>query len=169
MVTVRVRSERIRMASSGLLRGAGLAGMVGGVLIAIADLVAFLGGVYAATAEAAGLLGLMGLVLAFLGVTMLAGLYWAYAFVVPPLRFVPAGLVLPALLSALGWLLFGVATLRGGVYPRPAALVLIIGAALSAIPAPATEIVLVLAIAWLGYHLFSGRGAAVAQTPPRVG
>jgi len=80
-----------------------------------------------------------------------------------------AGLVLLTIsVAALGWLIFGIATLKGRIYPRPASLVLMIGAVLSAIPGPATEVVLVLAIAWLGYYLFSGRRVAAAQAPPRV-
>jgi len=37
------------MSSSGMLRGAGLAALVGGVLIPLADIMAFLSGVYAGT------------------------------------------------------------------------------------------------------------------------
>jgi hypothetical protein len=187
------------MTSAGLLRAAGLAGLVGGILIAIVNPVAALSGVYAAAssrvapvlfalsvligialvllglvgvyvsqAEATGTLGLLGFLLSFLGMIMIAGLYWARAFVVPPLQPAPAGLLLTISVAALGWLIFGIATLKGRIYPRPASLVLMIGAVLSAIPGPATEVVLVLAIAWLGYYLFSGRRVAAAQAPPRV-
>jgi hypothetical protein len=127
-----VRSGRISMISAGLLRGAGLAGLVGGILIAIANPIAFLSGVYAGTssrgalvffallvligvvlllglvgiyvsqAEATGVLGLIGFLLTFLGMIMIAGLYWARAFVVPPLQPAPAGLLLTISVAALG-------------------------------------------------------------------
>ena len=170
------------MAASNLLRWAGLAALVGGLLIVLADIGAFLGGVYAGTssravfvffaslsllslvlvllglvglyvsqAQATGALGLIGFLLAFLGITMVAGLYWAYIFVVPPFQLARAGLILSASVSALGWLILGAATLRGRIYPRPAAIVLMIGALISAIPKPAVEVVLMIAIAWLGF------------------
>ncbi|MDP8950462.1 MAG: hypothetical protein M3N00_09560, partial [Actinomycetota bacterium] len=56
-------------------------------------------------------------------------------------------------LAALGWLLFGVATLRAGVYPRWAAIVLIVGAVLLGLPVPGLEIVLAVAVSWLGFAL----------------
>jgi hypothetical protein len=190
--------EEATMAASNLLRWAGLAALVGSVLIVLAEIVGLLGGVYAGTssrglsifvaslfllglalvllgvvglyasqAQATGALGLIGFLSAFLGTTMAAGFYWAYVFVIPPVDLTPAGLILPTSLWALGWLIFGAATLRDRIYPRPAAIVLMIGAAISAIPIPATEVVLMIAIAWLGYLLFMRR-ESVAQTPPRV-
>jgi hypothetical protein len=77
----------------------------------------------------------------FLGTALMVGLTWNELFVAPYMAVVasrvlnaaPAGsLALGFSLSfgilALGWLLFGLDTLRAGVYPRPAALLLIIGA-----------------------------------------
>lgn len=73
------------------------------------------------------------------------------------------GFLLSFVLAALGWLLFGVATLRAGVYPRPAALLLIVGAVVSlahiVAPLPLSGIVLSVAVAWLGFVLFSGTRA----------
>jgi hypothetical protein len=138
------------------------------VLIGIALLLLGLVGIYVSQAEAIDTLGLIGFLLTFLGMIMIAGLYWARAFILPPFQLAPAGLLLTISVAALGWLIFGIATFRARIYPRPASLVLMIGAVLSAIPGPATEVVLVLAVAWLGYYLFSGRAASVAQTPPRV-
>ena len=190
--------EESTMAASNLLRWAGLAALVGSVLIVLAEIVGFLGrvyggtssrglfifvaslfvlglalvllglvGLYASQAQATGALGLIGFLLAFLGTTMAAGFYWAYVFVVPPFELTSAGLILSTSLWAVGWLILGAATLRGRVYPRPATIVIMIGAAISAIPIPSTEVVLMIAIAWLGYLLFKRRGSA-AQTPPRV-
>jgi|SRR5215211_872159 len=186
------------MAASNLLRWAGLAALVGSMLIVVADVMGFLGGVNAGTssrgvynfvvslfllglvlvllslvglyvsqAQATGTLGLIGFLLAFLGITMIAGLYWTYLFVARPFELAYAGLTLSTSVWVLGWLIFGVATLRGRIYPRPAAIVLMIGAAISAIPKPATEVVLVVAIAWLGFLLFTRR-EPTAQAPLRV-
>ena len=124
-------------------------------------------GLYGSQAQVTGALGLTGFLLAFLGTTMAAGFYWAYVFVVPPFELTSAGLISSTSLWALGWLVMGAATFRGRIYPRPAAIVLTIGAAISAIPIPATEVVLMLAIAWLGYLLFMRRESA-AQTSPGV-
>ncbi len=70
-------------------------------------------------------------------------------------------------LAALGWLLFGVATLRARVYPRVAAILLIVGAVLLGLPLAGSEIVLAVAVAWLGFALFTGRAAQTEQ-PGRV-
>ncbi len=55
--------------------------------------------------------------------------------------------------------MFGIATLRARVYPRVAAILLIVGAVLLGLPLPGVEIVLAVAVAWLGFTLFMGRGA----------
>jgi hypothetical protein len=51
---------------------------------------------------------------------------------------------------------------------RLAAIVLMIGAAISAIPKPAVEIVLMIAIAWMGFLLFTRRESTGQAPPPRV-
>jgi hypothetical protein len=63
--------------------------------------------------------------------------------------------------------LFGVATLRPGVYPREAAILLMVGAIISFVSLPLTEIILAVAIAWLGFDLLTGRGVS-AEQPARV-
>jgi hypothetical protein len=105
-------------------------------------------GLYVRQAQVTAGLGLIGFLLAFLGTTMIAGLYWAYVFVVPPFKLASAEMILPTSVSALDWLILGVATLRARIYSRLAAIVLMIGAVISAIPKTATEVVLVVAIAW---------------------
>lgn len=70
-------------------------------------------------------------------------------------------------LLPLGWVLFGVAALRAWVYPRVAAIVLIIGVVIGALPIPLTEIVFFMAVAWLGFLLVTGRGGAARQ-PSRM-
>jgi hypothetical protein len=110
--------------------------LLGGVLILL-ELV----GLYANQAEVTGPVGLVSFLVAFLGTALVVGVTWnelfvaSYMAVVAPrvLDAAPTGsLALGFSLSfgifALGWLLFGLDTLRAGVYPRAAAILLIIGA-----------------------------------------
>ena len=84
-----------------------------------------------------------------------------------PPEWVAFGFTLTYVLASLGWLLFGVATLRAGVYSRAAAILLILGAIISFVPLPLTEVILAVAIAWLGFDLFTGRDVS-AECPARV-
>jgi hypothetical protein len=52
-------------------------------------------------------------------------------------------------------LLFGLVSLRVGVYPRAAVVVLMIGAALTFVPLPGGQVVFEVAVAWLGLVLLS--------------
>ncbi len=63
----------------------------------------------------------------------------------------------------LGWVLFGVATLRARVYPRASAMLLIAGALILLLPLPLGGIVFAGALAWMGYVLFTGRGEEAPQ------
>ncbi len=136
---------------------------------------------YVRQSEAAGVLGLVGFLTAFLGTAMVMGAVWAQLFVAPSLALeapgfleaeqvagpVDLGFTLTFALVAVGWLLFGLATLRARVYPRAAAIVLMVGAVVGFIPVPLSGIVLDVAVAWLGFILFTGRDEAVQQ-PSRV-
>ena len=202
------------MSSSDLIRWAGLAAILAGVLLVVADLLnlaigfdedepfsatattgiyAFqswanllaavllligLVGLYARQSEAAGLLGLAGFLVAFLGTALVTGLLWASLFIVPTLAVeVPAfldqvegpppGFFLSFITFAVGWLLFGIATLLARVYPRIPTILLMIGAVIAVLPLPFTGIVLAIAVAWLGFALFTGREASTEQ-PSRV-
>src|SRR5829696_1787837 len=84
-------------------------------------------GLYARQSQAAGALGLVGFLIAFAGTVLAAGLFWAGMFIAPALAteapdFVdagpPPGFVLTFIGFGVGWLVFGIATLRAGVYPR---------------------------------------------------
>jgi hypothetical protein len=75
----------------------------------------------------------------------------------------------------LGGLLFGIATFRAGVFPRWAGALLAVSTALAPVAAllpnasqPKTAIPMGLALAWLGYALWSERSARPAA-PPRQG
>ena len=87
---------------------------------------------------------------------------------------------LPALYSVgvgitymLGGLLFGIATFRAGILPRVPAALLAIAATLTPLAAllPHAQqrfaaVPVALALAWLGYALFSERRASAAQVAP---
>ena len=99
-------------------------------------------GIYARQSKAAGTLGLWAFVGAFLGTAFLAGNNWAEVFVWPTLAHVApdvmlgqateapvylmTGISLSFPLFSIGMILFGVATLRAGVYPRWTAVLLIV-------------------------------------------
>ncbi len=146
--------------------------LLGGVLLLLG-----LVGLYAGQSEAAGILGLIGFLVAFLGTTLFSGALWFELFITPSLAIQApdlaeaelglTGFILSFLLVIAGWLLFGVATLRARVYPRPAAVLLVVGAVVSFAPVPLSGIVLSVAVAWLGFALFTGRGMSSEQ-PSRV-
>jgi hypothetical protein len=71
------------------------------------------------------------------------------------------------LFGAVGWVLFGVATLRARVYPRWAAILLIVGVVIAFLPVPLVGIVFSVSVAYLGYLLFTGRVRSDEQ-PSRV-
>ena len=133
-------------------------------------------GLYASQSEATGTLGLVGFLVAFLGTALTVGAKWAQTFIAPivaeraPELLEAENLAFPLSFAtfALGWLLLGVATLRARVYPRWAAVLLIVGAAITFFPfLPTPAVVLGVAVACLGFLLFTGRGASAKQ-PSRV-
>jgi hypothetical protein len=132
-------------------------------------------GLYARQAGAAGTLGLVGFVLAFVGVHFSMGVSFVDAFVKPavwpwedPEYFerAVASLAIFAPGFVLGWVLFGVATLRTQIYPRAAAMLLIAGALILLLPLPLSGIIFAVAVAWMGYVLFEGRSEE-ASPPTR--
>lgn len=101
---------------------------------------------YARQVHEAGALGLAGVILIFIGLMGVSGIVWHEAFVAPALTADAAafaairsletgemaGAVVPVLMGStvafsLGWLLFGWATVRGGVLPRAGASVALVG------------------------------------------
>jgi hypothetical protein len=120
-------------------------GMAGRMLLVV-GLVAL----YVRHSEAMGILGLIGFLLALFGLVVGPG---------------GAGI---SLLANLGWALFGISSLRAGVYPLIAGVLLITGAAVTgpihAFPANVSDaiylyasIILYGAIAWMGYTLWMER------------
>ncbi len=130
-------------------------------------------GLYASQAEAAGPLGLLGFLVAFIGTALVAGAFWAQEFFVPAAVEVAPdfldneqpgwlnfGFIMSFSLFALGWLLFGAATLRARVYPRWAAVLLMVGVVLILLPLPVPSLVFDVAVVWLGFVLLTRRSAS---------
>ena len=134
-------------------------------------------GLYTSQSRAVGILGLVGFLVAFLGTVMLVGGLWFELFVTPNLAaqapvLVEAdlgslGFTLTFFLGAVGWVLFGVATLRANVYPRWAAVLLIVGGVIFFLPVPLRGIIFSVSVAYLGFMLFTGQVRSDEQ-PSRV-
>lgn len=155
-------------------------------LIGAALLLLGLFGLHARQAEATGPLGTAGFLAAFSGTALAVGSFWATAFFAPamaamdPVAFDagegPPGRLADAFVVTmatfvLGWMLFGVSTWRTRVYPRAAALLLIFGSPLALgtllVVGFPTSVFFSVAVAWLGYTLWTEKGAPVEQ-PARV-
>jgi hypothetical protein len=133
-------------------------------------------GIYGRQSRAAGTFGLWAFVVAFFGTALSAGNTWAEVFVWPTLAqvapnmmsgsvteassYLSAGLTLSFPLFGVGLILFGVATLRAGVYPRWASVLLIISIPVTMFldPTPGSfqesigQILLGIAVAALGWY-----------------
>lgn len=109
--------------------------------------------------------GLTGFVLATVGAVMTAGGVWSSVFVVPGLvdlapdvletgiPSVMAGFIFSYTLLGIGGLLYGIATLRGGVFPRGSAILLIVGGVICLAPLPARYFLLAIAISLVARRL----------------
>ena len=150
------------------------------LLLSIVLLLWGLIGIYGRQSKAAGTFGLWAFVVAFLGTGLVAGNNWAQVFVWPtfaqvapnllstqvmsgqadPSPYLTAGLALSAPLFFLGLVLFGVATIRAGVYPRWASVLLIISIPATMFLDPTAgsfqesigQILLGIAVAALGFY-----------------
>jgi len=147
-------------------------------------------GLYAAQSERAGRFGLVSFLILFFGMLFTAESH-SYSFFAPVLA-AQAPAVLDAInayppVAALNWLwivgfflgfiLFGIATLRGGVLPRQAGILMIIGSPLNLIGSALGLLVfealwivailgalaLGLGLAWAGYSLWSHKQNTVVQ------
>jgi hypothetical protein len=139
-------------------------------------------GLYARQVEKAGWLGLAGFVLAFIGTGFVETILLMVSTIIPligaeaPTIFdqamTPPAFLLPVFIGGfgLGYILFGVATMRAGVLPRWSGLLLIIGVSffmiseaplfdrmLSHVIATIGDVVFGLGLAWAGYALWSSR------------
>jgi hypothetical protein len=140
-------------------------------LLAAMLLLAGLVGLYAFQSRQAGRLGAVGFSTAFFITAVMLGDFYANTFVTPVLAIsVPEALdvhnagVLSLWLPlefgflALAWLPFALSTVRAGVYPRPAAWLLVVGAIFALIPLPYVNIPFDVAVAWLGMALVKRSG-----------
>jgi hypothetical protein len=114
---------------------------------------------------------------------LLAGAWWWEVLAVPyaaatapalvaetPTGRLLAGAVVSFGVFALGWVLFGIASLRARVFPRDAAILLVIGGLVGVLIAvvPGAGVPLAVAVAWMGTWLLrSDRGGQVHPLPPR--
>jgi hypothetical protein len=145
---------------------------IGLALAAMFALLLALTGLYARQASVSGRLGLAGYLVAFLGTLLVAGDWWYEAFIGPVLRekapallaTAPSGSILVGVAIttatfAAGWLIFGLASLRAGVFPRGAAVVMIVGGAAGILTLISPfQIPLALAVGWMGLWLAGAVG-----------
>ena len=131
-------------------------------------------GLYASRVDYVGLLGMFGFIVAFSGTVMAVGGFWTNVFLSPslvqalateaegivdltPPRALASGFALSYGLVALGWFMFGLAIVRNRAYPLAPAALLTFGAPLVWLPFPLTGMPFSVAVAWLGYALYSDR------------
>ncbi len=128
---------------------------------------------YARQAHRAGALGLISVGVALVGTICIAGDAWYEAFAAPwivdvgpevflnaPSGMLPIGAGVSFVLFALGWTLFGIASLRAHVFPVALSIAIVVGgiAGFQALAAPPLGAILGLAIAWLGVWMLRTTG-----------
>ena len=136
-------------------------------LLAMFALLLALTGLYARQVTGAGRLGLVGYVAASLGTMLVAGNWWYEAFIGPALReqapelltTAPAGSILigaaiTSLTFAAGWVTFGLASLRAGVFPRRMAVLMTVAgvAGVLSLISP-FQVPLAFAVGWMCFWL----------------
>jgi hypothetical protein len=153
------------------------------VPLAVAYFMAFCGllvalvAAYSWQADEAGAFGVLGFIAALVGTMFLAGDLWFEAFAVPWLGDVaPASLHLAGgtlmigafagyVLFAVGWVLFGLASIRARVFPLPISITIVAGGIVGFQAAlPPFAVPLAVAISWLGIWMI--RTSPVVNVPP---
>jgi len=132
-------------------------------------------GLYAPQAKEVGVLGLIGLVLASIGIELTMGSSFVFPFDRPivfpweteeyweePL----AALLVFGLSFVLGCVLLGVAMLRTRVYERAASALFIVGALILLTPLAFSDLIFAVAVVWLGYSIYAGMGEETSQPTP---
>lgn len=135
-------------------------------------------GLYVRQAARAGYLGLVAFTLTFAAVALGIGHYYMVAFVEAGIGTSwpeaaeaardSSRIMMPFefLAFVLGWLLFGIVSLRARVFPRLPAILIIIGIllvlarAFFELPGPVGGVLMGVAIAWMGIDLFKGAPTA---------
>ena len=140
-----------------------------GVLLAVVVQLGLVG-LYAPRSKAVGTLGVIGLVVAFIGIMLTMGASFTFPFnrpIVWPWETEeygeePLGAILVLGLSfVLGCMLLGVGMLRARVYSRAAVALFIVGALILLTPLALNDVIFAVALAWLGYEIFAGRSEEV--------
>jgi hypothetical protein len=183
------------MQVANIYRWSGITGLVAGALNVIVELIpdrlglpldlfvnilglGVLTALYLRQRAASGVTGWIGYVTQFFGMTLVIGFLFVQAFVLGSLDEAqraavlngPAGIVTVTglALTTVGSVLFGIASLRAGVFPRWAAFLLMlgfvmvpVGAAVSPMLKMAGEAILSAGLMGLGYALFSNAREAV--------
>ena len=155
-------------------------------IVAFALLVLALVAAYDREARPAGALGVVALGAAIVGTVFMAGDWWYEAFAVPRIAevapqlietFVGGRLLMGGLSSfalfGLGWVLFGVASLRARVFPAAISVGILAGGLLSGIPIGLAYlsggVILGLAVAWLGVWMMrTTTGAGEVADPVAI-
>jgi hypothetical protein len=150
-------------------------------LAAFALLALALIAVYDWQAAAAGFFGVVGLGAALIGTVVMTGDWWFEAFAVPWLADVSPGaldavggrLIVGGFASfvvlGIGWVLFGVASLRAHVFPTRISALILIGGLLSGVSVAGTYllggVILGAAIVWLGtWKLAATRAGSITRS-----
>ncbi len=156
-------------------------------LVSVILLLVALVGLYARQAVESGVLGAISFVVAMIGTVLVAGDFWYEGLVVPWLAVaapqvlvdagsgqvaafatVSLGSFVTFALFAVGWVLFGLATAKAGVFPRLAGVVVAIGGALAFMGGfPPYQIGLALGVGWMSWWLLARGTAAPERTESR--
>jgi hypothetical protein len=140
---------------------------MGLALLAMFALLLALTGLYARQVPESGKLGLVGYLVAFLGTMLVAGDWWYDAFIGPALRerapeilttapggSILIGAALTGLTFAAGWVTFGLASFRAGVFPRRAAVLMAVAGVAGVLTLISPfQVPLALAVGWMGLWL----------------
>jgi hypothetical protein len=132
-------------------------------------------GLYLRQAKSAGRFGLVAFLIALTGTGLMIASDWSEVFIAPILQDVAPGLLetnppasimvgfmLNFFTETLGWLLFGIATFRARVLPRPAALLVIVGTLIPFIGPSWSYVFWNAAIVWLGVAVLGSLARATS-------
>jgi hypothetical protein len=178
------------MGASNIYRWSGITGIAAGILNVIVELIpeqfgwpldlfvnilglGVLTALYVRQRAASGVSGWVGYVTQFFGMTLVIGFLFTQAFVLSGLDDAqkaallsgPAGIVtvIGLAITTVGAIVFGIASLRAGVFPRWAAFLLMLGfvivpagVAVSPVVKAAGEVILSAGLIGVSYTLFSG-------------
>jgi hypothetical protein len=154
-------------------------------LVAFALLIVALVAAYGREPRPAGVFGAIAVGAAIVGTVFMAGDWWYEAFAVPRMaevassamdafvggRLLVGGLASFALLG-IGWVLFGVASLRAHVYPAGISIAILVGGILSGVPIGMVYlsggVILGLAFVWLGAWMMANTRIGAAHEPAAI-